>query len=122
MQRESHAIIIGGSLAGLLAGRVLAKHFDRVTIIERDFFPEKPGHRAGIPQSRHLHILLDRGKILLEQLFPGLQKELIAAGAAILDPKSIAWFSPAGLAPQFAPDDSDLIMFSFMIRLKTPNR
>jgi 2-polyprenyl-6-methoxyphenol hydroxylase-like FAD-dependent oxidoreductase len=112
MQRESHAIIIGGSLAGLLAGRVLAKHFDRVTIIERDFFPEKPVSRPGIPQSRHLHILLNRGKILLEQLFPGLQNELIAAGSPILDPKSIAWFSPAGLAPQFAPDDSDLIMFS----------
>ncbi len=109
---ETHAIIIGGSLAGLLAGRVLAKHFDRVTIVERDFFPEKPVPRAGIPQSGHLHILLNRGKIILEQLFPGLQNELIAAGAPILDPKSIVWFSPAGWAPQFSPDDSDLIMFS----------
>ncbi len=112
MQRENHAIIIGGSLAGLLAARVLAKHFDRVTIVERDFFPEKPASRPGIPQARHLHILLTRGKIILEQLFPGLENELVAAGAPILDPKSLAWFSPAGLAPQFSPDDSDLIMFS----------
>ncbi len=112
MQRESHALIIGGSLAGLLAARILAKHFDQVTIVERDFFPEKPAPRHGIPQSRHLHILLNQGKIILEQLFPGLQNELIAAGAAILDPKSIAWFSPAGWAPQFTPDDSDLTMFS----------
>lgn len=112
MQRKIHALIIGGSLAGLLAARVLAKHFDRVTIIERDFFPEKPTPRPGIPQSRHLHILLNRGKIILEQLFPGLQNELVAAGVPILDPKSIAWFSPAGWAPQFSPDDSDLIMFS----------
>ncbi|MEG3841589.1 2-polyprenyl-6-methoxyphenol hydroxylase-like oxidoreductase [Microcoleus sp. herbarium14] len=112
MQGENHAIIIGGSLAGLLAARVLAKHFDRVTIVERDFFPEKPVPRAGIPQSGHLHILLNRGKIILEQLFPGLQNELVAAGAPILDPKSIAWFSPAGWAPQFSPDDSDIIMFS----------
>ncbi len=112
MQRESHAIIIGGSLAGLLAARVLAQHFDRVTIVERDFFPEKPVPRAGIPQSRHLHILLNRGKIILEELFPGLQNELVTAGAPILDPKSIAWFSPAGWAPQFSPDECDLIMFS----------
>ena len=112
MQRESHALIIGGSLAGLLAARVLAKHFDRVTIIERDFFPEKPAPRPGIPQSRHLHILLNQGKIILEQLFPGLQNEIIVAGAAILHPKSIAWFSPAGWAPQFTPDDRDLTMFS----------
>jgi hypothetical protein len=41
-----------------------------------------------------------------------LQNELVAADAAILYPKSIAWFSPAGWAPQFTPDLNDLIMFS----------
>ncbi|MCC3510695.1 MAG: 2-polyprenyl-6-methoxyphenol hydroxylase-like oxidoreductase [Microcoleus sp. PH2017_17_BER_D_A] len=112
MQRESHAIIMGGSLAGLLAARVLAKHFDRVSIVERDFFPEQAAPRPGIPQSRHLHILLTRGKIILEQLFAGLENELIAAGAPRLDPKSIAWFSPAGWATHFTPDPDDLIMFS----------
>jgi len=112
VQRESHAIIIGGSLAGLLASRVLAKHFDRVSIVERDFFPEQPAPRPGIPQSRHLHILLNRGKIILEELFPGLENELVAAGSPRLNPKSIGWFSPAGWAPQFSPDINDLIMFS----------
>ncbi|EGK85920.1 2-polyprenyl-6-methoxyphenol hydroxylase-like oxidoreductase [Microcoleus vaginatus PCC 9802] len=112
MQRESHAIIIGGSLAGLLACKVLAKHFDRVSIVERDFFSEQPAPRPGIPQSRHLHILLNRGKIILEELFPGLENELVAAGAPRLNPKSIGWFSPAGWAPQFSPDLNDLIMFS----------
>jgi len=112
VQRESHAIIIGGSLAGLLTSRVLAKHFDRVSIVERDFFPEQPAPRPGIPQSRHLHILLNRGKIILEQLFPGWENELIAAGAPSLDPRSIGWFSPAGWAPQFSPDLNDLILFS----------
>lgn len=112
MQQETHAIIIGGSLAGLFASRVLAKHFDRVSIIERDFFPEKPAPRPGIPQSRHLHILLNGGKIILEQLFPEWENELIAAGAPRLNPKSIRWFSPAGWAPQSSPDLNDLIMFS----------
>jgi 2-polyprenyl-6-methoxyphenol hydroxylase-like FAD-dependent oxidoreductase len=112
VQRESHAIIIGGSLAGLLASRVLAQHFDRVSIVEQDFLPEKPAPRPGIPQSRHLHILLNRGKIILEEFFPGLENELVAAGAPSLDPRSIGWFSPAGWAPQFTPDLNDLIMFS----------
>ena len=74
MQRESHAIIIGGSLAGLLASRVLAKHFDRVSIVEGDFFPEKPAPRPGIPQSRHLHVLLNRGKIIPRRVFSRLGK------------------------------------------------
>ncbi len=112
MQRESHAIIIGGSLAGMLASRVLAKHFDRVSIVEGDFFPEKPAPRPGTPQSRHPHILLNRGKIILEEFFPGLEKELVAAGAPSVDPRSIGWFSPAGWAPHFSPDLNDLITFS----------
>ena len=112
MQRESHAIIIGGSLAGLLASRVLAKHFDRVSIVEGDFLPEKPAPRPGIPQSRHLHIFLNRGKMILEEFFPGLEKELVAAGAPSLDPRSIKWLTPAGWAPHFSPDVNDLIMFS----------
>jgi flavin-dependent dehydrogenase len=89
VQRESHAIIIGGSLAGLLASRVLAKHLKRVSIVEQDFLPEKPAPGPGIPQSRHPHIFLNRGKIILEEFFPGLENELVAAGDPSLDPRSI---------------------------------
>ncbi|MEW6499228.1 MAG: 2-polyprenyl-6-methoxyphenol hydroxylase-like oxidoreductase, partial [Cyanobacteriota bacterium] len=110
MQQASHALVIGGSMAGLLAGRVLANHFDQVTIIERDFFPEEPAPRQGIPQSRHLHLLLTRGRTILEQLFPGLQNELVAAGAPILDSAvDTAWFSPAGWAIRFNPDLTGLV-------------
>lgn len=81
----NHAIVIGGSMAGLLAGRVLADHFEQVTIIESDRFPEKPVPRKGVPQSAHLHVLLKRGLTIIEKLFPGLQDELIASGAPVLD-------------------------------------
>ena len=54
----SHAVVIGGSLAGMLAARVLSDHFDQVTIIERDRFPDEPISRPGLPQARHLHVLL----------------------------------------------------------------
>ena len=113
MRQTGHALVIGGSMAGLLAGRVLANHFDQVTIIERDFFPENPVPRRGVPQSCHFHLLLKRGRMILEQLFPGLQNELVAAGAPVLDPRTdTAWFSPAGWAMQFDPDLTDLVIFS----------
>src|SRR5262245_26030306 len=80
-----HALVIGGGMAGLLAGRVLADHFEQVTIIERDRFPQEPTFRKGVPQSRHLHVLLRRGQIILEQLFPGLEAELAASGALLVD-------------------------------------
>src|SRR6185295_17819463 len=81
----THAVVSGGSMAGMLAARVLADHFDRVTLVERDHFPEEPVFRKGVPQARHAHILLVRGRMILERLFPGLRDELIAAGAPIVD-------------------------------------
>jgi flavin-dependent dehydrogenase len=41
-RRRRHAVVVGGSLAGMLAARVLADHFDGVTLLERDRFPETP--------------------------------------------------------------------------------
>src|SRR5437588_6993875 len=81
----SHALVVGGSMAGLLAARVLADSFDQVTILERDRYPEGPAPRKGVPQARHPHVLLTRGRLILEQLFPGLGEELLAAGAPLVD-------------------------------------
>jgi 2-polyprenyl-6-methoxyphenol hydroxylase-like FAD-dependent oxidoreductase len=78
---RQHAIVIGGSMAGLLAARVLADHFSRVTIIERDSLPTTAEVRNGVPQARHLHILLARGLEIIEELFPGIGGELEAGGS-----------------------------------------
>ncbi|GAB4208455.1 MAG: hypothetical protein OHK0022_38010 [Roseiflexaceae bacterium] len=80
-----HAIVIGGSIAGLLAARVLADHFGRVTVIERDQLPDTPEQRKGAPQARHSHQLLVRGAQVLEELLPGIGAELRAAGALSID-------------------------------------
>ena len=80
---KTDVIVIGGSIAGLTAAQVLSKHFDRVTILERDTFPEGIGSRKGVPQGRHIHVLLARGKEELEGLFPGLQDELGRGGRAL---------------------------------------
>lgn len=76
-----HAVVIGGSLAGLLAARVLSEHAERVTVVERDRFPEGPDARAGVPQSRHVHVLLDSGQRALDELLPGFMAELRELGA-----------------------------------------
>lgn len=68
----NHAVVIGASIGGLLAGRVLSDYFDKVTIIDRDILPEKPIYRKGVPQSHHLHALLIRGQQILEHYFPDL--------------------------------------------------
>jgi len=82
---SQQAVVIGGSVAGLLAARVLADHFERVTIIERDRLPENPTIRSGVPQAHHLHVLLARGHVILESLFPGLDAELDQAGAPMIE-------------------------------------
>ncbi len=78
---ERHAVVVGGSLAGLLAAHVLAGHADRVTVVERDRFPEGAKPRPGVPQGRHPHVLLQGGQTALESLLPGFLAELQAAGA-----------------------------------------
>jgi len=48
-----HAVVVGGSVAGLFAARVLADGFERVTILERDPLPAGPAARDGVPQASH---------------------------------------------------------------------
>jgi 2-polyprenyl-6-methoxyphenol hydroxylase-like FAD-dependent oxidoreductase len=82
---DRHAVVIGASIAGLCAARVLADHFPRVTVIERDQLPLEPIFRPGVPQARHVHVMLARGQRILETLFPGLSKTLLEQGAVPLD-------------------------------------
>ncbi|MEO0373680.1 MAG: 2-polyprenyl-6-methoxyphenol hydroxylase-like oxidoreductase [Cyanobacteria bacterium P01_A01_bin.17] len=99
---SAHAIVIGGSIAGLLAARMLTDHFERVTIVERDPLPSEPKARPGVPQSQHTHILLTQGYHSLETLFPGIGDSLVAQGATRID-----WLAecpimfPSGWAPRF---------------------
>ena len=83
--RRRHAVVVGGSLAGMLAARVLSDHFHSVTLLERDRFTEPPAARKGLPQGRHVHVLLERGRRVMERFLPGLTGELVRAGAEALD-------------------------------------
>ena len=88
-----HALVVGGSIAGLLAARVLRDYFDRVTVVERDTIPERAESRKGVPQGRHVHAIFLGGVKVIERLFPGLFDELVADGAIFCDPvKDLCWY------------------------------
>ncbi len=97
-----HAVVVGGSLAGLCAARVLADHVDRVTIVDRDHFPDQPAVRKGVPQAHHLHVLITAGQRALDELFPGLIAELHEAGAvSVGGPQDILYLTASGWRERF---------------------
>jgi 2-polyprenyl-6-methoxyphenol hydroxylase-like FAD-dependent oxidoreductase len=79
-----HAVVVGASMGGLLAARVLADSYRQVTVVERDPLPDSGSARKGVPQGRHAHGLLPRGAQILDELFPGLLAGLAAGGVPVL--------------------------------------
>jgi flavin-dependent dehydrogenase len=92
-----HAIVIGASLGGLCAARVLSDVCERVTVYERDELPDGPENRAAVPQGRHVHLLMARGAQEFESLFPGLLDDMVADGVPILENRpDCIYFGAAG--------------------------
>jgi 2-polyprenyl-6-methoxyphenol hydroxylase-like FAD-dependent oxidoreductase len=88
-----HAVVLGASMGGLLAARVLADAYRRVTIVERDPLPEGGLDRKGVPQGLHAHGLLPRGAQILDELFPGLLGGLAADRVPVLRaPREVRFF------------------------------
>ncbi len=107
-----HAVVIGGSMAGLLAARILSDYFGQVTIIDRDIFPDVPDHRKGVPQSYHAHALLAKGQIIIGSLFPGIMDDLRADGAfSARDVVPVVFVTPAGKLPA-QKQKSEFLAFS----------
>ena len=76
-----HAVVIGGSLAGLMTARVLGNHFDAVTVLERDRIENRPTLHQSIPQGSHVHGLLLGGQRVIASLYPGFIEKLETQGA-----------------------------------------
>lgn len=92
-RRPSHAVVLGGGIAGLAAAGVLASRFQQVTVLERDPVPEDREPRKGVPQGRHVHILLKAGEEALEAVFPGIVDELETLGSCRVDfANDFGWF------------------------------
>lgn len=101
---KNRAIVIGAGMAGLLAARALSDFYEDVLVVERDVFPDYLETRAGTPQAFHVHRILPRGKMILEELFPGYIDELLAAGAYPVQNKMARMVNPNGLYKVYQPE------------------
>ena len=79
------AVVIGGSIAGMSAARMLGDHFEKVIVVEKDQDHRRMEGRPGAAQGWHIHHLLVAGQRQLETVFPGIIDEMVAAGAFRVD-------------------------------------
>jgi 2-polyprenyl-6-methoxyphenol hydroxylase-like FAD-dependent oxidoreductase len=108
---RNRAIVMGGSIAGLAAARVLSDHFRTVILVERDQFGEVGEHRRGVPQGRHTHGLLAGGLRALEGFFPGLFEEARRAGGLAVDlTRDAYWCFEGGEYVRFPSDLEGLLI------------
>ncbi|OPG07020.1 FAD-binding monooxygenase [Microbispora sp. GKU 823] len=73
-------MVLGGSLAGLFAARVLSDAYDEVLVVDRDLLAGVQEPRRGCPQGKHINGLLTGGQRAIEQMYPGITEELFADG------------------------------------------
>jgi 2-polyprenyl-6-methoxyphenol hydroxylase-like FAD-dependent oxidoreductase len=99
------AVVIGGSMAGLLAARALSDFYGTVTVLERDAFPVSDLPRKGVPQGRHAHGLLARGRSVIERFFPGWTDEVVASGGVRGDIAGDVHWIGHGVTIKSAPSD-----------------
>lgn len=99
------AIVVGGSMAGLCAARILRDSFDEVVVLERDEIPNTPEARAGAPQTSQPHAMLEAGRATLEDFFPGFTDTVQAAGGLLLDVgEEIVWYDKGAPVAEPAVD------------------
>ncbi|MFE3140945.1 NAD(P)/FAD-dependent oxidoreductase [Streptomyces scopuliridis] len=84
-EKWRRAVVLGGSIAGLLAARALSDTYDEVVVVDRDELTDLPEPRKGVPQGRHVHGILARGQQILEEYFPGITGQLEESGAVVGD-------------------------------------
>ncbi|SBT46595.1 FAD-dependent oxidoreductase [Micromonospora narathiwatensis] len=104
------AVVLGGSVAGLLAARVLADHAESVVVIDRDDLDVRGG-RPGVPQGTQLHALLPGGFLQFERLCPGFREQALAQGAVEAPPAARRNYLD-GRLKVVVPDDADSLTAS----------
>ena len=84
-QGRGTAVVIGGSIGGIAAAKVLTETFDNVIVLEKDGPHARREGRPGAAQGWHLHHLLTAGQIELERIFPGIVDDMVTEGAFKVD-------------------------------------
>jgi 2-polyprenyl-6-methoxyphenol hydroxylase-like FAD-dependent oxidoreductase len=96
------AVVMGGSIAGLLSARVLSDYFEKVILLERDPPPEGPEARKGAPQGRHVHAFLQTGLLMMEEFFPGFIQQVHREGGMIIDTsRDLVWHHFGSWKPRY---------------------
>src|SRR5689334_3929580 len=122
-RKTQRAIVIGASMSGLLAAKVLSERFDQVMVLERDELPTTPAARKGTPQVGHAHALLARGRRILEELFPGLTQSLCERGGTLCDAGSDVKVAIGGRAlAQAATGERGVVCSRLLIEDEIRNR
>jgi 2-polyprenyl-6-methoxyphenol hydroxylase-like FAD-dependent oxidoreductase len=96
-------VIVGASFAGLFAAAAIARAGAEVTLLERDRLSDHAEPRPGVPQGVQPHILLHRGLVSVEDLLPGLERNVLDRGGLRLDTGKIPWLSLHGWSPTNLP-------------------
>ncbi|GAC1575178.1 MAG: FAD-dependent monooxygenase [Candidatus Dormibacteria bacterium] len=103
------AVVIGGSIAGLLGAAALAECFEKVVVVERDALPDGPEQRRGVPQGTQVHALLAAGQHAMNSLLPGIVDDFVVAGGRSVDsPHEIAVYGSQGWSGR-APSDARVV-------------
>lgn len=114
----SRIVVMGGGLIGLATALMIAKQGHEVTVLERDPQP-RPGtpheawdswDRPGIMQFRLPHILLSRGRMLLEEHLSEVAAALREAGAGSYD--GLAYQPPTITDRAPRPGDERFVTFA----------
>ncbi len=79
------ALVLGGSVAGMIAARVLADHADEVCVVEPDLLEDAPTIRRGVPHGSQAHNLLGKGRSVIEQLLPGIIRQMVREGGQLIN-------------------------------------
>ncbi|MEU4167296.1 pyridine nucleotide-disulfide oxidoreductase [Streptomyces sp. NPDC026665] len=106
------AVVIGGSVAGMLAAAALFRSMDEVIVLERDELPDGPSPRKRIPQARHAHILLPSGRDAIQELLPvaDVHGRLLASGAREQPLTAMLGFGPQGWYRRWPTVTEDLLL------------
>ncbi|MFF4921483.1 NAD(P)/FAD-dependent oxidoreductase [Kitasatospora sp. NPDC001261] len=95
------AVVVGGGLAGLAAAWALRGIAERIVVVERDRYPAGTEFRAGVPQGRHAHLVLEAGHRLLDEMMPGIKQQLMDAGAQRVAASDVRWLCSAGWLAEY---------------------
>ena len=97
---SGHAVVLGAKMDGLLAARVLADFYDRVTVVEkRDILSTDLTNRRGLLQARLDHpIQSGTDARMPSAVLPGIMDELATGGVSNWDDGDFSkiWMSVGG--------------------------